>query len=294
MKQSNDQTYHLPVKTKRYILPLLLLLSLSVSSLYAQSDPGNREVVANDMPNEEVLSEIEMKLLSYIEAINNMVIVAKTAPTDSIARLEQAHKSVGVKWNTYYQAMQIDIAANDNLMDLVARYQVADQTLTESIAKLKQESDGLATLKEAEHLIASQGMAYKKLYRDAVAYSLSPKFASKLEKLKSKEQLTFTKIQTLYDKAKADNANNQQVAKRLQKLDNAYIDLKSRSEKIQAAVYKPLLQRFKDELLGIAAVAIVLMFFNMIVSKLQAIKKARAAAKQYQNMLKKNSQYPTI
>jgi hypothetical protein len=46
--------------------------------------------------------------------------------------------------------------------------------------------------------------------------------------------------------------------------------------------------------MGLACVAIIIMFFNMIVNKLQALKKARDAAKQYGDMFQNNQQYPTI
>lgn len=70
------------------------------------------------------------------------------------------------------------------------------------------------------------------------------------------------------------------------------------SAKIQEMVYKPLIQRVKDYLLGFAAVSIVLLFFNFMISKFQAWKKMRESMKQMkENMNKLNgggNYYPTI
>ena len=68
------------------------------------------------------------------------------------------------------------------------------------------------------------------------------------------------------------------------------IEIKEFSEKIKAAEYKPFLQRIKDYLYSFAAVAMLLMFANMVQSKIQAIKQMRKSAKEYKELLKKNEE----
>ena len=69
------------------------------------------------------------------------------------------------------------------------------------------------------------------------------------------------------------------------------------SKKIQETAYKPFIQRIKDYLIGFACVAILLLFVNMITTKLKALKVAREQAKKYKEMMQQNGNpggYPTI
>jgi hypothetical protein len=58
--------------------------------------------------------------------------------------------------------------------------------------------------------------------------------------------------------------------------------------------YKPFIQRIKDYLLGFAAVAILLLFFNLMSSKMKTIKQAREQAKKMKDMMAGHHNYPTI
>ena len=67
------------------------------------------------------------------------------------------------------------------------------------------------------------------------------------------------------------------------------------SEKIQALEYKPLLERIKDYLYSLAAVAMILLFLNMVQAKIKALKQARENAKKLREMMNnEESDYPTI
>ena len=82
---------------------------------------------------------------------------------------------------------------------------------------------------------------------------------------------------------------------RFQPIEEKYIELKNISEKIQALEYKPWLQRIKDYLYSLAAVAMILLFLNMLQAKLKALKQARENAKKLREMMDKdNNDYPTI
>jgi hypothetical protein len=108
--------------------------------------------------------------------------------------------------------------------------------------------------------------------------------------------MTFADVSAHYTKAKEAVGLMPVLAPRMAALDEKYISLKAMSEKIQAMAYKPFIQRIKDYLLGFAAVAILLLFFNLLVSRLVAVKKVYKSMKQYKNLLKTNEQenYPTI
>ena len=82
-------------------------------------------------------------------------------------------------------------------------------------------------------------------------------------------------------------------------LDETFTNIQMVSAKIQETTYKPFIQRIKDYLIGLACVAVLLLFFNMTSAKLKQIKAARQQAKQYKEMMQRNGaggmgQYPTI
>ena len=73
------------------------------------------------------------------------------------------------------------------------------------------------------------------------------------------------------------------------------MEVMTNSEKIQKAEYKPFMERIKDYLMSFAAVAIILMFFNMIQAKIQAYKQMRKSAEEYKKMLQGgDDEYPSI
>ena len=83
----------------------------------------------------------------------------------------------------------------------------------------------------------------------------------------------------------------------METLDEQYVIMKSVSEKVQALEYKPWMQRIKDYVMGLAAVAIILMFVNGLWSKFKAYKEKAASLKKYNDMLNNNGKdttYPTI
>ena len=285
--------------TIRRILILLVLLGTASFRLHAQNAPASAPAAeapaaAVAPTDERVMQEIDERLQQFLEDITALLLVLRTSPADSLVRMEHNYQYLDSRWQTFYQAQQMDIATDEGLMDLVAKYQVANQNVMEEMQKLKGKAESVKAYNDCVALLKKQLPYYKKLYKEAMALTLVPKLAPKLEQLKGKEQLTFADIQASFEKAKEALAANPASKKQQEKLEERYVRLKNISDKIQAAEYKPLLQRAKDELMGLACIAILLMFVSMLVARLQAIKNAREAAKKYGNMLNNNRQYPTI
>ena len=131
----------------------------------------------------------------------------------------------------------------------------------------------------------------------AFSMSLVAKMAPLLEKLKTKEQVLFADIQEQYEKAKASTKVIPALEPRFDVVSEEYSTLKSMSERIQQMAYKPFIQRIKDYLISLAAVAIMLLFLNFAVQRLQTLKKMRDEMKKVKKMMNQNgegAQYPTI
>ena len=167
--------------------------------------------------------------------------------------------------------------------------------MLDSIAIQKHFFDAQKDFADAEVFFQAQDSAYAKLYKTAVEYSLIKALAAELEKVKGKEQLVFAEIQSHYDIAKSLSEEFKNLLPRFQPIEEKYIELKNISDKIQALEYKPWLQRIKDYLYSLAAVAMILLFLNMLQAKLKALKQARENAKKLREMMDKdNNDYPTI
>ena len=250
------------------------------------------EQYADEFTQLGIVSNLQMQFSEGISLTPSYAMVLR----EKMSMLENNYKSINLRWNTFIQAMQIDIADNEDLMDQMAKVQQVQQEVGDSITSKKQKCQALSDFVDARQLILSQDSTYKRLYKAALHYSLLPKLATKLEKVKATEQNLAEKIQASYAKAQAAAELLPMLNKQMSSLDEKYANLQVVSKKIQEMEYKPFIQRIKDYIIGLACVAILIMAFNMITAKIQAARKARKSMMQYQNMMKNNGggDYPTI
>lgn len=285
----------------RYIiLNLLIILSISVS---AQDDI---------MTEQQWEAEVENSIRNFIDELNqlsntsNMRIRISEASIESgaytrilnqkISLMTSKYKHLDFRWNVMIQMNQVIIADNESLMELMTQAQQIKQAIADTIASQQKQYDAINDFVEAESFIESQDSIYSRLYKEAFGLSLVQNLTPKLEKVKGEEQAMFEKIQNSYDKSKAAVEIVPILSKRATILDDKFYNIKIRSDKIQALEYKPFIQRIKDYLIGLACVAIILMFISSAVAKLNAAKKAREMLKKQKELFNKTNgkDYPTI
>ena len=210
--------------------------------------------------------------------------------------LEQNLKSLDVRWNNYYPLQQWEISQDEGLMSSVERLELMKQEASDSLEVRKQMLQSLEDFVEAQNYMAGLDSTYNRLGKQAFQLSLTSKTAPLLEKEKKKEQLLFATVQEKFDKAKAADQFHLVSDAKMEALEDSYAALKNKSDTIQAMQYKPLIQRVKDYLMGLAAVAVLLMFVSMVRARLKSAQEMRKNMKQYKDKLKLNGQeeYPTI
>ena len=208
--------------------------------------------------------------------------------------LSIAVNSFASRWGTYSQAQQVYIAENDSLLNKLAQIQQMQQMVSDTLASRQKLYEHLTNFAKAEVFIWGQDKKYQRLYKLAMEYSVSPKLATKLEKVKAEEQALFADVEKYYGKAKEAVEFFTGLQLRMKGVEEKYYQLQTVSAKIQEMEYKPFIQRIKDYLMGLAAVAIILMFLNMLKSKLKALKAAREQAQKMSDMLNGDHKYPTI
>lgn len=214
--------------------------------------------------------------------------------SERLKSLSASMNSFSTRWDTYSAAQQVYIADNDSLLNRVAVIQQMKQTVTDTLALRQQQRDHLVAFSTAEKFIWSQDNTYRRLYQQAVQYSMSPKLAAQLEKVKAEEQALTADVQKYYAQAKEAAEAFPGLQLRMKGMDNKVFELQTVSAKIQEMAYKPFIQRIKDYLMGLACVAILLMGLNLLKSKLALVKQAREQAKKMKGMMNGQHNYPTI
>ena len=308
----------------RYIVMGLLTLTLSISLMaQEQTVPLKNENTAAAAPaetpeeqsaEEQALKlEIEARLSQFSDDFLQLQLVGSMALTPDaklginknfVSVLEgrmntynQRYNSLDVMWTTYTQAQQMDIANDDDLMTMVANIEALKQSVKDTLDAKAEMVKAISGFAAADQFIISQVAVYKKLYKRAFKLSLLKKLAPQLEKAKAREQLVFEKLQASYDSAKAAAELVPSLQPRMKVLEEQFVVMKSVSEKVQALEYKPLFQRVKDYIMGLAAVSIILLFFSMMIAKYKAYKGKLANMKKVTEMMNKqgkDTQYPMI
>lgn len=240
--------------------------------------------MADDEKRQLRLSEKDLRSPYYIRTLNEKV--------QSMTRRMQAFD---VRWEAFNASNLTFIADDEALMEQMTQAQLLKQAVADTLVSQQNRYEAIKDFMDAEQYIATQDSLYDKLYKQVFAMSFVQKMAPQLEKLKAQEQLQITEIQARYDKAKAAADLVPQLGKRAEVVNEQFYGIKAKSDKIQQMKYEPLIQRIKDYLMGIAYVAVILIFINMIVSKWQAAKKAKeTAVKQMEMFKKEQNDYPTI
>ena len=308
----------------RYIAMGLLTLTLSVSLMaQQQAVPPQKGNAAATTPEENpaelsaaeqaLILEIKSRLSQFSDDFQQLQ-MAENMSLDPDTKLDvnknfvsvlegriktynQRYNSLDVMWTTYTQAQQMDIANDEDLMTMVANIEAKKQSVKDTLDAKAEMVKAISDFVEADQFIMSQVNVYKKLYKRAFKLSLLKKLAPQLEKAKAREQLVFEKLQASYNSAKAATELVPSLQPRMNVLDEQFVVMKSVSEKVQALEYKPLFQRVKDYIMGLAAVAIILLFVSMMITKYKAYKDKVANLKKVNEIMNKqgkDTQYPMI
>ena len=308
----------------RYIAMGLLTLTLSVSLMaQQQAVPPQKGNAAATTPKENpaelsaaeqaLILEIKSRLSQFSDDFQQLQ-MAENMSLDPDTKLDvnknfvsvlegriktynQRYNSLDVMWTTYTQAQQMDIANDEDLMTMVANIEAKKQSVKDTLDAKTEMVKAISDFVEADQFIISQVAVYKRLYTRALKLSLIKKLAPQLEKAKAREQLIFEKLQTSYNSAKAATEQVPSLQPRMKVLDEQFVVMKSVSEKVQALEYKPLFLRVKDYIMGLAAVAIILLFISMMITKYKAYKDKVANLKKVNEIMNKQgkeTQYPMI
>ena len=293
----------------RWLSYLLVPGLLMLPGLLCAQDPPVAEPGVLD---ESVRLEVQGRLNQYLDGMQR-VYRSCTAPFPQagdapvtegyiqmqayrLRTLEQSLKSMGVRWDNYYATQQWEISQDEGLMASMERFVLMQQEAADSLEMRKKMLQAVQDYADARTYMAGLDSTYNRLGKQAFQLSLTSKTAPLLEKQKAKEQLIFATVEEKFAKAQEAGRLHVLSDQRMAELDDSYAVLKNKSDAIQAMQYKPLVQRIKDYLMSLAAVAVLLMFVSMVRARIKSAKDARENLKKYKDTLKLNGKddYPTI
>ncbi len=287
---------------------IVLLWGFLLSALAAGAQAPEQEFADDSL---EV--DIESRMMEYVDNLTQLNILSDMqirfsdaiplttlyaqVLSDKVAKLNNSYESLSMQWTVFTQAMQAVIADSEDLMTLMTRVEQLKKVVADSIASKQQQCNALADFAKAEEFILGKDTTYASLYKKAYKLSLIQKLTPKLEKVKANEMTLFAQIQEHYGKAQKANELLPILSKRMETLSEQYANIQVMSKKIQELTYMPLIQRLKDYLISFACVAVLLLFFNMAITRYKTLKAARQQMKKYESMMRQGggaSDYPTI
>lgn len=279
----------------RICVLLTLLLPLTAAAQQEATQDPSAGRLDSIYAAQQAEAELKIRLLEFQAEIENISKGISSRSSDE--QLKKSGDKLGAldsKWNVCYPLWQGGIAASPDLLELTANYQQQRQAASDSIEAISSKRQEMRSFEASEKLMMSQDSAYAAMKQQAEAMSFIEKAAPQLKNLQTREQLLFADIDAAYQTAKQVAASRPELEPRMKAIEDKYVQLKNDSQEIQAAAYKPLMQRIKDYLLGFAAVAVLLMFISMVQSKIKAAREAKKNAKKMKKLLDKEHKYPTI
>lgn len=236
----------------------------------------------------EAKGKVVLQLKEFNDDLKDCVReVKKLSTKKDVERMEKTLTSLDMRFESFQQASASVISSDETLSGKVLDYRTEREAFTQTFEKKKASVCAVESFGKSAAFVESADSSYSKLYKAAKKYSMTQSSAKQLAKTKAREQMLNGKVQQAYSTALASVEADPSLQERMPALEDAYADLMTLSEKIQAAEYKPFIERIKDYLTSIAAVAIILMFLNMLQARISSLKQIKESKKKLEESLKK-------
>ncbi|WP_455621405.1 hypothetical protein [Parabacteroides sp.] len=224
-------------------------------------------------------------MLSYITEANN-----KDANL-----CKQELGKLSLRWTKYYLSIENIVLEEEEVLNMV-------MLLNDRIKELENSIDRRLSFFRQNEIFQQDLVSlhdflkeYDEMEKLAVSYSLTEQTAGQLEDLKAREEILFEDASVKFGSLKSILNEFTELSDTKDEIEQLFADISVKSQKIKSAEYKPFLERIKDYLYSLAAVALLLMFVNMIQTKISAAKALKKNAKALKALQKQNSEeYPTI
>ena len=160
----------------RYIQVILAVCLLSLAAAAQDVQPVELDSVQQSVSDR--LSQFADSYSELLDEGNSQLRFVKGMPITKnslsimngrLTLAENALKAIDFRWNTFHQAMQMEIADNDELMNQMTEVQTQRQEVVDTLAAKRHTYQALLDFITAETLIFSQDSTYKNYYKKAIS-----------------------------------------------------------------------------------------------------------------------------
>lgn len=271
----------------------MAVMLLFPSNAKSQETPDNAIATEMQLSQERIL-QISTDMADYISKVVEVEDCIANASAEDVKDLQNRLTSIDVQWNAYTQIAQVEITASPVLMELLSNYKLVYTASSDSLKAQQTRLNAEATYTQVLAYLSDIKKDYESMLTEAERFALVPQTAAQLADVKAKEALIYAQVSERYQKALTASQVSETVKEQFPALEQEYIEITKLSEKIKSTVYKSWIERIKDYVLTLAGVAIILVFLNLVATKIKMAKQARDMAKKYGNILNRDEEYPTI
>lgn len=241
------------------------------------------------------LMDLYGRLSSFCDQETEVLSGISGSNQSKLKQLEGKHRSINKRFDLWNAKNADALAESEMLMQLSDQFTTLSQTCSDSIIAEGVKAQMRTDYKTAWQYMESKKDLYDEMVEQSKMLSAVQQTAEQLKKLQAKEKLEFAQIQAKFDLAHVAAQTLPGYESLCQQLEERFQDLQAKSTTIQEAKYVPFITRIKDYLIGLACVAMILNFLNMVKTKLDAAKQLKEGQAKMKEMLDKaNDPLPQI
>lgn len=245
----------------------------------------------SDAQNRDGKVQIERFILEQIEFLKEIEkSLPKIKTREELDKINKDIYSHDTRFDTFFSTHSYEFSEDSSVMDSLTEYKQMRNELDEKLTLVSSYIDAREAVDEAKKTLEQADSIYAVYVKQAKRYSLVKHTAKLLKKVKSREKITYAKISAKYETAVATAEASPALEEDMSLLEDKMADISTKSELVQQLEYTPLIQKVKDWLVSLAAVAILLMFVSMVQSRISAYKKMKENLKKMQNAMNENDQ----
>jgi len=275
----------------RYLLLVILFCNVFVSIAQDQQNSADSEVQVDI----KQLEKIHRNLDDYISKVNNYRSSIQFMTERRLKNLEEELVYLQEKWNAYTQ-QNMDLISNEAIdnLSLLGEFPTVIEEIKAAITTQRAQIAVLANLEKLKEGFPEYERTFAELYDKAEKLSMVKQGAKQLEQVKAETQLKFDELTQLFQSVKqAIPEGDVSSSQKLEPIEANYIEISATVNSIQAMKFVPFIERIKNYMISIGVIAIVIMLFNMILTKIKAAKAVKESMEKMRQMTQ-NNDFPTI
>lgn len=276
----------------RYLLLVLLTFNLFAVEAQEPQPPVSAPEKTVDI---RTLEKISNTLRDYVSKVNTLQSSVQYMTERRLKNTEENLVYIQHKWDAY-TAKNMELITDERIdnISVVGEFYQSVVALKDAIEKRRVKIAALTTVEKLKDALPVYEENLNEMYEKAKRLSSVKQTEKQLETLKADAQLKYGELTQLYQSAKQSIAEDDiSFASQMKSIDETYIRISALVNSIQEMKFVPFVERIKDYMISIGVVAILIMLFNIILTKIKAVKALKENMEKM-NQFNQNKDIPTI